>query len=48
MAKVSKSTFPQLIKTMKKMEILKRLDKGKQGADSKTAATYRLLVSVGG
>lgn len=48
MAKVSKSTFPQLIKTMRSMEILKRLDKGKQGADSKTAATYRLLVSVGG
>tara|TARA_B100000900_G_C20565542_1_gene710895 strand:+ start:869 stop:1780 length:912 start_codon:yes stop_codon:yes gene_type:complete len=48
MAKVSKSTFPQLIKTMRSMEILKRLDKGKQGADSKTAATYTLLVSVGG
>ena len=48
MAKVSKSTFPQLIKTMRSMEILKRLDKGKRGADSKTAATYTLLVSVGG
>jgi hypothetical protein len=48
MASVSKSTFPQLIKTMKRMQILKRLDKGKRGVDSKTAATYRLLVSVSG
>ena len=48
MASVSKSTFPKLINTMKRMEILKRLDKGKRGADSKTAATYRLLVAVRG
>ena len=48
MASVSKSTFPQLLKKMKEMGILKRLVKGQRGANSKRAATYRLLVSVGG
>ena len=48
MASVSKSTFPQLLKKMKEMGILKRLVKGQRGANSKRAATYRLIVSVGG
>ena len=48
MASVSKSTFPRLLKRMKEMGILKRLDRGQRGANSKRAATYRLLVSVGG
>lgn len=48
MARVSKSDYSDLIKTMRKMKILKRLGKGQQGANSKLSATYKLLVSVSG
>lgn len=48
MARISKSDYSDLIKTMRKLKILKRLGKGQRGANSKMAATYRLLVSVGG
>ena len=48
MARVSKTDYPDLIKTMRKMKILKRLGKGQRGANSNLSATYTLLVSVGG
>lgn len=48
MAAASKTTWPELIKTMRKMKILKRLGKGQQGANSNLSATYKLLVSVSG
>ena len=48
MAAASKTTWPELIKTMRKMKILQRLDTGQRGANSKKATTYKLLVSVSG
>ncbi len=48
MARVSKDTWPDIIETMRKMKILKRLSKGQRGAKSKKAARYKLLVAVSG
>ena len=48
MARTTKTKWLETIKTMRKMEILKQISKGKRGADSNIAATYKLLVSVRG
>ena len=48
MARVSKDTWPVIIKTMRKLEIIKQISKGQRGPNSNIAARYKLLVSVSG
>ena len=48
MASCSKSTYPNYIEKMCNLKILKKIAKGKRGANSKMADVYRLLVTVKG
>ena len=48
MASCSKSTYPNYIEKMCNLKILKKVAKGKRGANSKMADVYRLLITVKG